>query len=206
MSKDITENLLNESQAEETQFRMLVTIFLDDATFYLCANDTGNITFAGQEYESVEISRSEIQSSLDGTLEKVTIILSNADRLLASYIAINGNKINNRRCLIQEVSLQYLDNPADVIGIFDGVMNNLQMNIGTYTVDIERTLGTFQALAPIMTYSPLCQWKKFKDERCKYVGGEVSCDRTLSRCQALGNVLNYGGHPSIPDQMVIRRG
>lgn len=201
MSKDITENLLNESQSEETQFRMLVTIYLDDITFYLCANDTENIVFAGQEYESVEIKRSEVQTSLDGSLEKITLTLSNADLIIASYVAINGNKINNRRCLIQEVSLAYLDNSADAITVFDGVMNNLQMDISTYTVDVQRTLGSFQSLSPVMTYSPLCQYKQFGDERCRYNGPATNCDRTFARCKELGNQLRYGGHISITEQM-----
>lgn len=201
MSKDISENLLNESQSEETQFRMLVTIFLDDMTFYLCANDTDNINFAGQEYQSVEITRSEIQTSLDGALEKVTLTLSNADLLIASYVAINGNKINNRRCLIQEVSINHLDNALDAIAIFDGVMNNLQMDISTYTVDVQRTLGSFQSLSPVMTFSPLCQYKKFKDERCRYNGPATDCDRTKERCNELGNGARYGGHISITEQM-----
>lgn len=208
MSKGVSDNLLAASLASENQFRMLITIFLDDMTIFLCANDTGNIVFpstGGNTYEAVNISRSEIKT-VTGTSseERVTLTLSDPDTAVASYVAISGNKFHNKRCLIQEVSLDYLDDPADIITVFDGVMDNLKFTIGTYQIDVIRNIGSYTQTSPFMTYSPMCQWKKFKDSRCGYTGGGVTCDRTLTQCQAYGNEVNFGGHPSVPDQMVIR--
>lgn len=209
MGKDLSDNLVAASQAEENNFRMLVTIYLDDQTIYLCANDTGNITFpadGGNVYEAVNIDRTEIQTTMNGqaTEERVTLTLSDIDANIASYVAVYGNKIHNRRCVIQEIDINFLENPNDIVTVFDGVMDKLRFKIGTYQVDIVRQLGTYAQETPYMTYSPMCQWKKFKDEKCGYTGSGTQCDRTLTQCQAYGNVLNFGGHPSIPDEMTIR--
>jgi len=37
----------------------------------------------------------------------------------------------------------------------------------------------------------------FKDAWCKYVGGETICDKTLTRCRALSNSVNFGGFPGV---------
>lgn len=213
MSKELSANLITASQAETNQFRMLVTIFLDGDpetnTIYLCANDTGNITFpasGGNVYEAVNITRTDIQTTLTGqsSEERVTLTLSDVDATIAAYVAVNGNKFHNRRCLIQEVDLDYLTNPLDIITVFDGVMDKLRFTIGTYQVDVIRQLSTYAQVTPFMNYSPMCQWKKFKDTKCAYTGAGTTCDRTLTQCQAYGNSLNFGGHPSIPNEMVIR--
>ena len=209
MPKELSDNLLNASQAEENQFRMLVTLFLDDQTIYLCANDTGNITFpadGGNVYEAVNVERGDIETTMTGQAaeERVTLTLSDINAEIAAYVAVYGNKIHNRRCLIQEVDLDYLDDENDVITVFDGVMDKLRFKIGTYQVDVIRQLGTYTSETPYLTYGPTCQWKKFKDAKCGYTGSGTSCDRTLTQCQAYGNELNFGGHPSIPDEMTIR--
>lgn len=52
---------------------------------------------------------------------------------------------------------------------------------------------------------PSCRWKKFKGPECGYSGNEDWCDRTYSRCSALGNTANFGGNrwlPSIQDKAI----
>ena len=43
----------------------------------------------------------------------------------------------------------------------------------------------------------LCRYKEFKGERCGYTGVATECDRTLEKCQELGNEKNFGGAPSL---------
>jgi phage-related protein len=37
----------------------------------------------------------------------------------------------------------------------------------------------------------------FKDAWCKYASGETLCDKTLTRCRALSNSINFGGFPGV---------
>lgn len=200
----ISENLTNAIESDENYLRMLITIFLDDQTIRICGGDTSDLIFNNQTFYSVNVSRSDIRINGNGDIDDLTLTIEDTDSRIASYIALNGNKINNRRCLIQEVDIRYLINEADALTIFDGFMNNLKLTIGKYQVDVVRNLCTHKNYSPIMTYSPTCQWKKFKDEKCAYTGASNKCDRTLTTCKSLGNVLNFGGHPSIPSEMTIR--
>ncbi len=208
MVRELSENLQFDIASDEIQMRMLVTIFLDDITFYLCANETGNITFAGQEYTAVNIKRASIPNSAQGNSsdERIQLTLADPSATVAQYVMANGNKLNNRKCLIQEVSLSHLDNPADIVTVFDGVMDHLRLGMGYYIVDVIRSIGTYNFKTPYMTYNPTCQWKKLGDIRCGYAGGETHCDRTVTRCKELNNIENFGGHPSIPAEMVISSG
>ena len=201
---DMSDNLQTEISSETTALRMLVTIYLDDMTIKLVANTPNNIIFAGIEYTSAQIERSEIESNSDGSSETINLKLSNNNRTWAIYLAQNGNILGNRRCLVQEISESYLEDEDDVITIFDGVINNVSMTSNDFSIDVVRSLGTYEGQSPLMTYNSNCQWSKFKDVRCGYVGSETVCDRTLTRCKGLSNVLNYGGHPSIVEQMLLR--
>lgn len=43
-----------------------------------------------------------------------------------------------------------------------------------------------------------CDVRRLGDARCQYSGVETDCDRTLARCTALGNDVNYGGFVMFP--------
>jgi phage-related protein len=72
-------------------------------------------------------------------------------------------------------------------------------------MDIETELGGYEIQAPVMKYRNNCQWRKFKDCRCKYSGTEfTTCDRSWENCQKRNNTENYGGYLSICAETVIR--
>lgn len=54
------------------------------------------------------------------------------------------------------------------------------------------------AQKPLSTQSGSCRWKVFKGDECTYAGVETWCDRTYSRCSALGNTANFGGFRWLP--------
>lgn len=84
----------------------------------------------------------------------------------------------------------------DPVLLFEGSINNLQMSQTYCAFSIERPLYSYTTVSPNMTYDVNCQFK-FKDGRCQYSGSETKCDKTLARCQALGNVTRFGGYPSV---------
>lgn len=84
----------------------------------------------------------------------------------------------------------------DPVLLFEGSINNLQMSQTYCAFSVERPLYSYTTVSPNMTYDVNCQFK-FKDGRCQYSGTETKCDKTLARCQALGNVTRFGGYPSI---------
>lgn len=202
MSKGMTTALETVAQGSEIQTRMLLTIYATDViTFRFCAYDNADLTFAGNVYTAASIKRGDISTSVDGKKESVELTMSNRWREWAAYLANNGNILNGRRCVIQEVFIDHLEEGA--VWQFEGVLNKLKMTISEFTCSVERDLIDFEQAAPIFTYDPNCQWI-FKDFRCRYAGAETACDHTMPRCKALGNITRFGGHPSVPRQMVVR--
>lgn len=207
MPNDIPEILQTAIEQEELSTRMLVTLYLDDYTYRFVANDTDKVMAdtdgdgLKEEFIPAQIERSEIESAMDGKSEKLTLTLSNKWQEWAAIMAHIGNKINLRKCRIHEYFPDYPD--EDPVEIFSGLMNSPKMNVGAFVIDIIRSMGDYKSDSPNMTYDPNCQWM-FKDGRCLYGGGESYCDKTLTRCLQLGNVENFGGHPSVPREMVIK--
>lgn len=56
---------------------------------------------------------------------------------------------------------------------------------------------------PLSYHSISCRWKEFKGDECAYAGGESWCDRTYTRCEALGNTVNFGGFRWLPSIMDV---
>lgn len=73
---------------------------------------------------------------------------------------------------------------------FEGYINNIELTAVYFKFEVERVLGGYSTLSPNATYDVNCQCRKFKDERCGYTGTETACDKTHSRCKALGNIGN----------------
>lgn len=198
MAKNLSNNANEAASNQETNMRMLIDIHYETGViFRLAAGGNNDLVVAGETYTAADLSRSDIQHNADSSLSSITITLSNRERLWAAMLAQIGNKFNNKRCVIKEVSEYYLDSESDIVTIFDGVINNLRMSSSTFVFDVERVIGSYMAEAPVMMYGTNCTWKQFKDSRCKYVGSETKCDRTFSRCQELGNENNFGGKPTL---------
>ena len=114
--------------------------------------------------------------------------------------------ITGANCLLEEV---FLSDDGAVISnqaypLFVGEANNLSITQDQLIIDIEAVLGSYSAISPNMTYGVNCQWRRFRDTNCAYAGLETRCDKTLTRCQELGNISNFGGFPSLPREQVIR--
>lgn len=202
MSKGMSTALETAAQESEIQQRMLVTIYASDTlTYRFVANTDEPVTLDGNTYVPANITREAIETSTDGKKEAVELTLSNKWREWAAYLANNGNTLNGKKCLIQDVLLDNLEEGA--VWQFEGVLNSLKMTIAEFKVNVERDTIDFEMDSPIMTYDPSCQWV-FKDTRCAYTGTTTTCDHTVTTCEALGNILNYGGHPSVPYEMKIK--
>jgi phage-related protein len=90
------------------------------------------------------------------------------------------------------------------INIFEGYMNNIQLTETEFSFDVEKVLGGYSAQSPNTTFDVNCQWL-FKDERCQYSGVGTFCDKTFATCDGYGNTLRFGGYPSIPSELIIRK-
>lgn len=138
--------------------------------------------------------------------QSVRVSLSNVGGALSGLIRQNGDVLTGATCLLEEAFLT--DDGAVISGqslpIFVGEANNLSISQKELQFDIEAVLGGYIAISPNMTYGVNCQWRKFRDANCAYAGDETVCDKTLTCCEALNNLSNFGGFPSLPREQVIK--
>ena len=205
MSKNISAATETAAASSEIEARTLVEIYLDDdVTLRLVANETVDIEYNEQTYIAAQIERGEISTSVDAKTEKMSLKLSNIWREWAAYAAANRKKLQGRRCKVMEVFLDIPHIEENIVWQFEGRMAEPHFTVSEFAVSVQRHLSDFTAESPNMTYDPNCQYRRFKDERCQYAGSETTCDKTMTRCKALGNVERFGGHPSVPYEMVIK--
>jgi hypothetical protein len=203
MSKDASSIIEAAAQGSEIMSRMLVTIYApNNVVFRFVANDDQDLTMPdGTLYSSASITRGDITTNTDGDKEQVSLKLSNNWKEWASYMANNGKSLKGCRCRIEDV---FLDNLAEgTVWRFEGILDNLSMIINEFNSNVTRDTVDYDIEAPVMDYGPTCQWT-FGDSRCRSTNPNGPCDQTMPTCEALGNILNYQGHPSIPLQMVLR--
>lgn len=202
MTRKLTARQKAEIAKKQLKTRVLVTIFLDDGPLRLLENDTLKVlSIGGNDYIATMVKRGDIRNSMDGTVEKVNISISNILQEVSSLVANEGDTLTNRRVKIEEVIFDgdtavILDDP---ILLFEGLMNNIQLSAIEFNFDVERVLGGYSTQSPNSTYDVNCQWK-FKDERCQYSGSSAKCDKTFTSCLVK---TRFGGYPSIPKEMVI---
>lgn len=206
MSKKLTEQQKSEIKKHELKTRNLVTIYLDDMPLRLLENDTlASFIHNGETYLAGMVKRGDIRTNMDGSSEKVEITVSNIWQEISSVIATQGDTLTNRKCKIETVIFDGDSNTiiGDAVHLFEGYINNIELTAVYFKFEVERVLGGYSTLSPNATYDVNCQCRKFKDERCGYTGTETACDKTHSRCKALGNIGNFYGFPSLPKEMVV---
>lgn len=198
MGKKLTTNQKTQIAKAAFKTRRLITIGLK-APFRILENDSsGSIVINGNTYYTKLVKTSEVQGSQDGNSEKIDIIISDISQDFAGLVADNGDVLTNTTCKIEQVIFDgdtstIVDTP---ILLFEGLINNIQMAQTYCAFSVERPLYSYSTVSPNMTYDVNCQFK-FKDGRCQYSGTETKCNKTLTRCQALGNVTRFGGYPSV---------
>ena len=231
MSKPMSTTVETALQQEEVSTRMLLEIYLKVTdipsitlttvsdyfsvengflVFRFVANDTQDLiipvtctdeSFIGKRYVNAEIERGSIDTSTDGQVEKTSVKMSNKLQEWAAIFASLGNIMNNRRCVVYEYFPDFPSEPP--INVFEGVINGVRMTASQFEWELTRSVVDFDAESPNMTYDVSCQWK-FRDFHCRYTGTLTKCDKTLARCIQMNNVLRFGGHPSVPREMVIK--
>jgi phage-related protein len=234
MSKGLTASQIEQISKTEVKTRILLTLRLRDSentVIRIIENDTlASLSYGGETYLAAKVKRASIDSSIDGGPQKVNIKISNINRYYSAIIASEGDVLTNSVCSIDEViyvppghdQLLLEDNGAlkledggylllendyiigSSINIFEGYMNNIQLTETEFSFDVEKVLGGYSAQSPNTTFDVNCQWL-FKDERCQYSGVGTFCDKTFATCDGYGNTLRFGGYPSIPSELIIRK-
>lgn len=204
----IPTNPLSEYDKDEIIPRKLLKIELEGGDINILDNETLDaLLYDGVEYVGAPLEHGNITKDDNSAVNKLEIKLSNIGLGISSIIGNRGDVISNAPATLTMVLLNVNTNEiisGAVAVIFAGRCNNLTLDNEYAKMDIETPIGGFEYNCPVIKYRTSCQVRRFKDVRCGYNGLETSCDRTLTRCKALGNQANFRGFPSIPAETVIK--
>lgn len=198
--ESIVERYLEEP---EISTRLLIEIEYDSETTYrfIADDSVEEVNIGGNVWTGVAIDRGDREENSDMSIEEITLTLSNRWQGWAGILANQGNKFICKPCTLYEWIPEFPNEPP--IAVYSGVLDDIAMTASQFTLKVVRTLGDYQQNSPNMTFDPNCQYT-FKDVRCGYVGDYFECGKTMQDCMDRGNIGNFGGHPSVPRELVIK--
>src|SRR3989339_1672913 len=118
MGKNLTINQKAQIANPVVKSRTLVTLDLAIGPMRFLENDTiASLTVNSNVYSARMIQRSEIETSLDGNTDKMSIVIADIWKDFSTIISNNGDILTNGNCKVEEVifdgdSNTIIDNPV----------------------------------------------------------------------------------------------
>jgi lambda family phage minor tail protein L len=177
---------------------VLVEITLPDATVLRVCSNNANVTWpssGGDEYVKFPFDIEDDSESSDGQVPELVLKVSNVSRVMQSYMdqADGGVGSTVRVMVVNSGNLAEADPELEM---FYEVVDAKSDSMWAYF-----TLGAdnpFRKRFPKRrAFKNHCRYRNFKGDQCGYGGAETECDRTLTRCRALGNSERFGGFPGV---------
>jgi hypothetical protein len=173
-----------------------------DGTHYRYTDCDVPLMLDSETYSPRGAKLEPIRYSLGTVVDSMKMRIDNLDSALtAAFVdgTPQGSTVILKLVLVSgglALPLQY------AVTLFEGSIDgwNLDEESVSFTVASELVQWSHKTLAK---HSASCRWKEFKGTECAYAGAETWCDRSYTRCAALGNQVNFGGFrwlPSIIDK------
>lgn len=154
------------------------------------------ITFDGVQYTPYVINHGNINETLSGKINKLTLTIGNVNKTLQYYLD-HYDGLKECKVIITMVFYEELDNPAcyDRQAYF---VEQSSSNKKIATLTLGSDLDVLNVTLPRRKFFRTYCLFKFGDDDCGYVGSETTCNRSLQRCEELNNVSRFGNFPAIP--------
>ena len=199
MTLTTNQNFKDLRDSREGEFVYLYSIYDYDGvgTDLHFIDAISNLVYDGVTYVSFPISHSSLTENISGTIDAVNIKVSNISRVIQAYLEaydFSGLKVTIKTVL-DVTDVAALTTATFYIDSFTA--DQLDVNfVCTSKLDIHNVQ------LPLRIYSrEYCQWT-FKGTECKYVGAGTCVNKTKQECIVNGNLLNFGGFPSIRSSKV----
>jgi lambda family phage minor tail protein L len=174
---------------------ILLEITLVDATVLRLTSNNADVTWSSQTWQTFPFELQDLLSTSQGEFPTLTIRVSNAGRIMQSYLEQGQGGIGST-VTVRVVHSQHLTETTPAIEeTFDVVASS---------ADAEWCSITLGAPNPIMARFPRhryvrdhCRWI-YKSTECGYTGALETCDRDMVDCRLHSNSARFGGFPGIP--------
>jgi hypothetical protein len=129
--------------------------------------------------------------SLGRIVDKVSLEIDNLDETLSSEFiggSPQGSTVSLKEVVLNS-SNQVMGHP---VTWFSGTLDDWDADEGRIRMSV---VGPNYAWSRKTTsrHPSSCRWRIFKGDECEYAGTESFCDRSYTRCAALGNTGEFGG-------------
>lgn len=189
MTSDILEEIARE---EFTEFILLEMQFT--TPFYGTSLDR-DVYYESNKYTPIGIKKGELDIAAALSVDRLDIEIDNVDLRLTAALLLEDCK---NKTVILYYGTMLGDQTVSCVEFFRGFLDywEIDNNNGVCRIYIanelilwnKRTLRVAQASCPWM----------FKKTECSYVGEEIWCDKSYSRCEVLSNTANFGGSRFLP--------
>lgn len=176
-----------------------------DGTHYYYTDCDVPIAVSGCTYTPRGFKLEPIRYSMNDYVDSMRFATDNLDDTFTSAF-VGGTPHKG----LVKLSMAVFDTAAvpsiiDVpVPLFEGIIDEWSLNESEVSITVSSLLVTWNNRT-LAKHSSSCRWKQFKGRECGYRGTETWCDRSYTRCAALGNQANFGGFrwlPSIADKEV----
>jgi len=152
------------------------------------------------EYIAAPISRSAMSRDKNLSVGRIKLQIGDKGNSIAPVVSKNVGLLRGAKVVLRRL---YTNQPYDEIEsyreLFVGSVTTFSFTgDGVVSVEISDRWFDWGASVNKRTYNKMCGFR-FKGAQCKYAGAEGFCDKTLPRCEELGNDANFGGFPETVD-------
>lgn len=186
----------------DSVFAVLLEITIPDTPIIYITSNGDNIAWNSQTWLAFPFDIGELNEEGKNEVPQWTITLDNRQRVIEQYLQqydqylkVNGIEGNEIKCTCHIVNTKDLANTEAVKTVY--------FELSQPTTTAENATFILTADSPFNITTPkrrfikqFCYWK-FKGIECGYSGAEITCNKTLTRCQQLNNSPRFGGFPGV---------
>jgi len=140
----------------------LYTIVLDDATYYY-ANAEQDITFGGQVYTALALSRNRVSTSMDSKVDEISVRLDNVDKTFTQLIQTKN--LQGKNLIVRKVFRDYVSDDTYYVTVFDGRIDSIAVDQSMVMLRVVSWLDAITKKYPGRMYQQQCGYK-FGDSWC----------------------------------------
>jgi hypothetical protein len=150
-------------------------------------------------YFRAPLRREQLKQAESGRINNLQITLGDLGFQNSRLFLENTGLIKRAKVIIRRTSPDLdLTQASSYRVIFRGCVTAVSAEAGAISLEVSERYHDWSRPLSKREYSKVCNFV-FKGSRCGYSGEETRCDKTLTRCQELGNQDNFGGFPELPD-------
>ena len=181
---------------QDSAWLMLLTLTLpapDNTVFRIVPNNE-DVVFGGETYTAFPVQIELPKETNSGEIPSITLQVSNVTRVLQGHLeALNGGVGATVQLIIVNVA-HLSEDYAELTMDFDVLSATCSAQWVSLKCGASNPLR--RRFPGDKYFAGHCNWQ-FKGAECAYSGGDTTCERNLTACEAKSNTGRFGGFPGL---------